>query len=602
MTHSEYDNHIGPAPKRPSLLALLAVGAVSGLAGLAAATQKAAYDFEHQPALGASWEGIYLPWKILEWGDRWAAQYPDTFTSAHELGQFVGLAMVALGLYAVRNKFDKRDFLYGTARYANETDVRRANLLPPKRPWWKRASKDEEAPGVIVGSWKDRSGKGHYLWHRGPEHVLIVAPTRSGKGVGLVVPTLLSWSESTFVTDLKGELHALTAGWRQKYAGNKIVRLDFANPEKSARWNPLLEVARGSSAEIGDVKNIALMLIDPDGKGIDHDHWRKTGLPLLAACILHVLHLEPDTASLARVAYFVNSPETPLSEKLEEMVESPIEYVAVEARKQLDRPPNEAGSVISTAMSALAPFLEPGFAQVTSRSDFQIRDLKYGDTPMTVYLVANPKNKDRTVALNRLFLSMVARGLVDELRFEGGRPVKGYKHKTLFLFDEFVAFGKISIVQESLAYMAAYGVKAYLIVQTLKQLTSREYGYGPDQTISANCHVQIFLRPDELETAEFVSKKTGTTTQSYTSMSYSGHNRTRSTQYVQRPLLTPNECMTLPGAIVEGVNMIEGGEMLVFVSGTPVIRGPQPLYFKDPMFSARAAVAPPKVPVTRTKS
>ena len=117
--------------------------------------------------------------------------------------------------------------------------------------------------------WLDKRGKQHYLRHNGPEHVLCYAPTRSGKGVGLVVPTLLSWGESAVVTDLKGELWALTAGWRQQHAKNRVLRFEPAAANGSVCWNPLDEIRLGTEHEVADVQNLATLIVDPDGKGLE---------------------------------------------------------------------------------------------------------------------------------------------------------------------------------------------------------------------------------------------------------------------------------------------------------------------------------------------
>jgi type IV secretion system protein VirD4 len=107
-----------------------------------------------------------------------------------------------------------------------------------------------------------------YLRHNGPEHVLTYAPTRSGKGVGLVVPTLLSWPDSCVITDLKGELWAMTAGWRQKYAKNKVLRFEPADPNCEVFHNAMDEIRVGSGNEVGDVQSLATLIVDPDGKGL----------------------------------------------------------------------------------------------------------------------------------------------------------------------------------------------------------------------------------------------------------------------------------------------------------------------------------------------
>ena len=127
-----------------------------------------------------------------------------------------------------------------------------------------------------------------YLRHDGPEHVMAFAPTRSGKGVGLVVPTLLTWPHSAVIHDIKGENWQLTAGWRSKFS--HCLCFNPTDP-RSARHNPLLEVRRGSH-EVRDVQNIADILVDPEGALERRNHWEKTSHSLLVGAILHVLYAE----------------------------------------------------------------------------------------------------------------------------------------------------------------------------------------------------------------------------------------------------------------------------------------------------------------------
>jgi type IV secretion system protein VirD4 len=163
---------------------------------------------------------------------------------------------------------------HGSARWAKLGDARRAALLG--------------SVGAVVGGWKGNL-RVRPLHHNGPEHILAYAPTRSGKGVGLVVPTLLTWQESALVLDIKGENYALTAGWRQSI-GHRVLRFDPAALAGSARYNPLAEVRIGSPYQVADAQNIASMIVDPEGKGLK-DFWMKEGWGWLTAAILHVLYV-----------------------------------------------------------------------------------------------------------------------------------------------------------------------------------------------------------------------------------------------------------------------------------------------------------------------
>jgi type IV secretion system protein VirD4 len=142
-----------------------------------------------------------------------------------------------------------------------------------------------------------------YLRHDGPEHVLCFAPTRSGKGVGLVVPSLLTWPGSAIVHDIKGENWQLTAGFRSRHG--RVLLFDPTNA-KSAAYNPLLEVRRGEW-EVRDVQNVADVLVDPEGSLERRNHWEKTSHSLLVGAILHVLYAEMDK-TLAGVAAFLSDP------------------------------------------------------------------------------------------------------------------------------------------------------------------------------------------------------------------------------------------------------------------------------------------------------
>ena len=153
-----------------------------------------------------------------------------------------------------------------------------------------------------------------YLKHNGPEHILVFAPTRSGKGVSLVVPTLLSWLESCVVLDIKVENWSLTAGWRKRYAGNVCLKFDPAATDgSSVKFNPLSEIRLNTPKEVGDVQNIVTMVVDPDGKGLN-DHWSKTGHALLVGSVLHCLYLagkQGRVATLEQVADLLSDPANP---------------------------------------------------------------------------------------------------------------------------------------------------------------------------------------------------------------------------------------------------------------------------------------------------
>src|SRR5208283_249285 len=132
----------------------------------------------------------------------------------------------------------------------------------------------------------------------------------------------------------------------------------------------------------------------------------------------------------------------------------------------------------------------------------------YAD-PVSLYIITQPNDKARMRPLVRIVVNMIVRLLADKMEFANGHPRPSYKHKLLAMIDEFPALGKLEILQESLAFVAGYGIKAYLVAQDLNQLKSKETGYGPDEAITSNCHVQVAFPPNRLETAEHLSRLTG---------------------------------------------------------------------------------------------
>ncbi|HFA3444180.1 TPA: type IV secretory system conjugative DNA transfer family protein [Neisseria gonorrhoeae] len=574
------------------------------LAGMGAATQYFAHQFQYHSQLGYGIGKFYMPWSILIWYGKWHGRYEQQFMTAFSIMlMVVAVGMIGLLVWNIvrKNTNKAHESLHGSARWADRKDIEAAGLL---------AKKGEDSDGVYVGGWVDKKGTLHYLRHSGPEHVLTYAPTRSGKGLGLVLPTLLSWPHSTFITDLKGELWALTAGWRKKYAHNKVIRFEPASAQGSAAWNPLDEIRVGTEYEIGDVQNLATMIVDPDGKGLN-SHWDKTAFALLTGVILHALYKARDdggVATLPSVDRMLSDPEKPVGDLWVEMATyphadgRPLPVISSAGQDMLDRPEEEAGSVLSTAKSFLALYRDNVVAANVSRSDFKIKDLMNDEDPVSLYIITQPNDKARLRPLVRILINMIIRLSADKMDFENGRPKVHYKHKMLAMLDEFPSLGKLEIMQESLAFIAGYGIKCYLICQDLNQLKSRETGYDPDETITSSCHVQNAYPPNRIETAEHLSKLTGITTVVKEQITTSGKRVSamlgqvsRTTQEVQRPLLTADECMRMPGPVKDARGLItQAGDMVIYVAGYPAIYGRQTLYFKDPVFEARSKVPPPR--------
>jgi type IV secretion system protein VirD4 len=230
-------------------------------------------------------------------------------------------------------------------------------------------------------------------------------------------------------------------------------------------------------------------------------------------------------------------------------------------------------------MSFLGLYRDPVVAKVTRRCDWRIRDLVEGDRPVTLYLVVPPSDISRTKPLVRLILNQIGRRLTEDLH------AKGRRHRLLLMLDEFPALGRLDFFESALAFMAGYGLKSFLIAQSLNQI---EKAYGPNNAILDNCHVRVSFATNDERTAKRVSDALGTATEMRAMKNYAGHRLSPwlghlmvSRQETARPLLTPGEVMQLPP-----------GDELVLVSGVPPIRAKKARYFEDPRLTERV-LAPP---------
>ena len=534
-----------------------------------AATQYVAWSLGFQAQLGVPWFSlfglpIYYPPAFFWWWYFYDAYAPEVFAKGGMIsasGGFIAIA-VAIGMSVWRAREAKSAATYGSARWAGKDEVKAAGLLSPD--------------GVVLGRY-DRD----YLRHDGPEHVLCFAPTRSGKGVGLVVPSLLTWPGSAIVHDIKGENWQLTAGFRARHG--RVLLFDPTNPKSSA-YNPLLEVRRGEW-EVRDVQNIADILVDPEGSLEKRNHWEKTSHALLVGAILHVLYAEDDK-TLAGVAAFLSDPKRPIESTLAAMMKTshlgeagPHPVIASAARELLNKSDNERSGVLSTAMSFLGLYRDPVVAEVTRRCDWRISDMVGGKLPTTLYLVVPPSDINRTKPLIRLILNQVGRRLTEDLQAKAGR------HRLLLMLDEFPALGRLDFFESALAFMAGYGLKSFLIAQSLNQI---EKAYGPNNSILDNCHVRVSFATNDERTAKRVSDALGTATEMKAMKNYAGHRLSPwlghlmvSRSETARQLLTPGEIMQLPPS-----------DEIVMVAGTPPIRAKKARYYEDIRFKERI-MSPP---------
>jgi len=506
---------------------------------------------------------LYAPWKFFLWWYFYDVYARHIFeTGALILLTGLGFSVgIAFGFSLWRAREARHADTYGTARWARPGDVRRLGLTT--------------GDGVILGRLK-----GEVLRHDGDDHVLVVAPTNTGKSVGISLPTGLVWRHSYLALDLKGENWAVTSGLRAAFG--PVFR--FAPTETGAhRYNPITQIRRGE-AEVRDAQVLADMLVDPEGALGTRSHWQLRAFELLVAVILWTLYAE-ERKTLSRIAELLADPQRPVADLLTEMLGrkikdgAPHPVVASGARQLLDMAEAERSGVISTALGFLALYRDPILARATETSDFTIEELINGARPISLYLVVPPEEMSRLKALLRLVLNQILKRLTEVAGQHQGPGQTGGR-RVLLMLDEFTQLGKLDFFEHALAYIRGYRIKACLVAQSLNQIAQT---YGEHSSILDNAHVRVAFACNDERTARRISDMLGVTTETRAQMNYAGSRMAPwlghtmvSRQEVPRPLLTPGEVMQLPQA-----------DALILTGGAPPIRAKKVRYFADPIFKSR---------------
>jgi type IV secretion system protein VirD4 len=477
--------------------------------------------------------------------------------------------------------------LYGSARFANINEIEKRGLLNNEQ-------------GVYIGAIEHIIKKYYifshtvicYLKSIDDSHCLVLAPTRSGKGVCLVVPTLLTWSESAIIYDIKRELWHLTSKYRKTIS--KCYLFDTASNE-SAFFNPLLEVRIGTDKQVADAQNIAIILVDPQGDGLK-EFWDKTSYDLITGVILYLLHNDPLAKLSDILSFFVTQinnhtvmQQMATFECNDKVAKKIINEIGI---SMVNTPEKTLGSIIANATAFLTVFRDPEIQRVTSKSDFKISDIMNAQNPVSLYLASDPSNMDRIRPLIRVILNQILRKLTETMNFKDGKAISPHKHKLLLMLDEFTSLGNLEIIQTSLAFMAAYGIRSYFIAQDISQIHK---AYTKNESITANCSVQIAFTPNNLDTANYLSESLGNKTvyKNHTSSSgkagasindsYSSH-----VDEVQRPLMTAEEIKSMQTIRFDkNKKLIDTGNMLIFVNGIKPIMGKQAPYFVNSTMMSR---------------
>lgn len=546
--------------------AVRAVGlALALLVGLQAASQAFAWSFQYSPALGPALrlgEGaLYWPWSILVWRAAWPDLHHEYFSLA-----IAAFTLAVSAVLIVMAAISGPGVIRRRCGWGNLWEAARAGL--------------RDGAGCILGEMG-----GRILATTDLRPTLVTGGTRSGKGRGHVVPTLLSWTDSVLVHDPKGELWRVTAGWRSTFSHT----LNFSPRDlASARFNPLAEIRPGPQ-ELAQVQRLVSILSDPGGVRDDEAIWDKAASEILEAVVLHVLYVADDEA---KTLLTVRSLLVDLDATAQVMARTLHRrgpggdpevhpFIAAAARGYGTMHDRFRTSVQGTARSYLKWLVGEDLERSLSASDFRLGDLMCAPHPVSLYVQISPADGAALKPLVRLLFYAAALALTaQETKDDAGRPKR---FKLLMLMDEFPLLGRVAFFEKSLRLMSGFGIKTMFVAQSLNDIVET---YGPHNTILDNCHVYTAFSALDPLTQDKVSKLTGTVLETKTSHSgpagLSGGRSSVSRSQVERPLLEPGEVRALPDDV-----------QLTFAAGHRPLRTRKLRYDQRRPFRNRADLPPP---------
>ncbi|MBR8158814.1 type IV secretory system conjugative DNA transfer family protein [Burkholderia cenocepacia] len=441
-------------------------------------------------------------------------------------------------------------------------------------------------PTLVVGRWR-----GRYLRFAGQQFVLLAAPARSGKGVGIVIPNLLTYSDSVVVLDIKQENFRLTAGFRRAHGQAVYLFNPFAEDGRTHRYNPLSVIADGMF-RVGDILAIGYVLYPAGG----HDEfWKDQARNLLLGLVLLLWDLRE-----ARRAGASGVPDYPITmgEVLRQSsgnglpVKTYLNRMLIQYRQYLSRACIDAlnrfltnddkvlASILATFNAPLTIWANPIVDAATSANDFDLRDVRR--RKMSVYLGVTPDHLSEAAILMNLMFSQLVNLNTKELAEDN----PALKYQCLLLLDEMTAIGKIQIIARAVAYMAGYNLRLLSIVQSDSQLES-VYGRADARTIVTNHAMQILFAPREQKDANAYSEMLGTRTERSRSTSRSngmfgargGASESFSDQ--RRALMLPQE-----------IKELARDKEIILLENTKPILADRICYWRDRAFTSRVMDAP----------
>ena len=494
------------------------------------------------------------PWAVYHF--MWT--YGVTGRAGTLLWHSLVMAVVCTGLASLPFFFFSRPTWYGDARWARWGEIRQAKLL--------------DTAGVVLG----KKG-GTLLVNAEPVHTLVAAPTRSGKGVGIVIPNLLFWPDSVVVLDIKHENYAATAGYRSQAGGNHVYTWAPMD-DHSHRYNPFDFIAREGPRRITDIQLLATILLPQPPNG--NPMWINDARDLFLGIALLVLD-DPDVPSTIGQVYRTLKRETDLADIVTlalEQTDWPLDPLCRQSLAYFkNKADKEQSGVKSNLTAALNLWANPNIDAATSASDFDLRTFRKQRASVFVG-VAQDQLVTLAPLLNLFFQQAVA-------TLSHALPGKDETHEVLFMIDEFPMLGAMPSLAKGLALLAGYKIRIVLITQGLGQL-KEIYGVGGQESILQNCAVQVFFASNDDSTTNYVSNRLGTQTVQVKSRSQTQDwKTTTSTSYVARPLMAPEE-----------VRRLDSRKAILFKEGRRPVLARKVLYYADQLFMQRVVPAP-AVPV-----
>jgi type IV secretion system protein VirD4 len=512
----------------------------------------------------------YTPWRKVP-AALWALKgYPIVY-KPFLVGFSVGLAVTIITIVST---LFSRQKLHGEARWARVGEVRRGKMLDPA--------------GVVLGKFGRK-----VMRFGGPEHVMLEAPTRAGKGVGVIIPNLLDWPDSLVVLDIKQENYENTAGYRLKALRQRVVLFNPLDPSgRTARYNPLSYINRRDPVEvINELQKIAAMLYPDPLTG--EKFWAegaRTAFLGITAYIAATVDDGEDALPFTLGEVYRQFAAGDAQKRFPKIIAQrkaagkPLSEGCVSAI--LDYTSSSANTFTGLRQSVTAKingWLNPYVDAATSESDFDLSEFR--DKRTSLYLGVSPDDLDRVAPIYGLLFQQLIDRNVRELP-------KGDKHqvKVLVALDEFASLGKCSVLANAFSYVAGYGMRLLPAFQSIEQIQG-VYGDKVAADIERNCAVRLVLRPAGLSEAKKISDQLGSYTfkaRSRSMSTWGGGGGSTSETEQRRPLMLPQEVELLPE-----------NDLIVFRRGMYATYGKKVRFYAEKELAARTRIPPPEMPPIR---